>query len=628
MRKGATAVDFRAVSRTFASPRVLFPWDSYGAAEFSTDCRKAMAAQQAHASSQRQAIGDRRNTLRRPTSTRAASSWVTSNDSYGNHTQHTLQGISAAGGRAPPRSKSVSRATAAERSQSTNFIIGAVSRVMTLNPDGSGQFARLSGLGSALEQCDGAFRERFATSVLPWMAELLNEAPTAFGAGLPLLTRLFCEPTATTPLLASVVLSERQVATLLVLGFFSLFPHRSEVRAAQVFGQGQRPVEMPSFNFGQLLGTDEPSAVAKVRCLLQYFDASARELGPGQHGASIEYLRLATGGAAIAECMRHGAPVPLARLDYLPGKPIEQCEGMAQADFSNEWLGGGALRYGCVQEEILFVTKPQLLVGMLLCERMGPHEAIAITGARQFSLTTGYASTFAFAGEYSAGQLPQVALPELPRWCLYPPAAGRQAAVKASFRDTVVVAFDAVDYSRMPASEQYRPERIEREVRKAMAAVEASQHAAGGLARAARGFATGGWGCGVFGGHHALKFCIQWVAASLAGCPQVAYCTPVVDVGAPLPRPLAKGWPMDGVEVLRDTFISAQPSAQRVMDRMLSFSYHMGASAVCGEEAFVQYLLDSAVSAASKRTAQPAKTEAQRTNAPRSGASGKNKHMY
>ena len=359
-------------------------------------------------------------------------------------------------------------------------VMGAMRRVMALNPDGANRSVRLSGLGSALEQCDVAFRERFASAVLPWMADLLDEAPAVFGAGLPLLTRLTSEPTAATPVLASVVLSERQVATLLVLGFFSLFPHRSEVRAAQVFGQGQRPVEMPSFNFGQLLGTDEPSAVAKVRCLLQYFDASARELGPGQHGAFIEYLRLATGGAAIAERMRNGAPVPLARLDYLAGKPIEQCEGMAQADFANEWLGGGALRYGCVQEEILFVIKPQLLVGMLLCERMGPHEAIAITGARQFSLTTGYAGTFAFAGEYSAGQLPQVALLELPRWCLYPPAASRQAAVKASLRDAVVVAFDAVDYSGLPASEQYRPERIEREVRKAMAAVEASQHAAGG----------------------------------------------------------------------------------------------------------------------------------------------------
>ena len=34
-----------------------------------------------------------------------------------------------------------------------------------------------------------------------------------------------------------------------------------------------------------------------------------------------------------------------------------------KADFANCWLGGGVLGSGCVQEEIMFVLYPELLVG-------------------------------------------------------------------------------------------------------------------------------------------------------------------------------------------------------------------------------------------------------------------------
>eukprot|EP00959_Pyramimonas_sp_CCMP1952_P311524 6519703-Pyramimonas_sp.AAC.1 len=39
----------------------------------------------------------------------------------------------------------------------------------------------------------------------------------------------------------------------------------------------------------------------------------------------------------------------------------------------------------CVQEEILFVLFPELLVGMLLCQRMNDREAVEIAGAERFN---------------------------------------------------------------------------------------------------------------------------------------------------------------------------------------------------------------------------------------------------
>ena len=49
---------------------------------------------------------------------------------------------------------------------------------------------------------------------------------------------------------------------------------------------------------------------------------------------------------------------------------IEQFIGDFKTDFANKYLGGGVLRTGCVQEEIMFALRPQLLVMTLLCQRM------------------------------------------------------------------------------------------------------------------------------------------------------------------------------------------------------------------------------------------------------------------
>merc|ERR1712232_233259 len=77
---------------------------------------------------------------------------------------------------------------------------------------------------------------------------------------------------------------------------------------------------------------------------------------------------------------------------------IEDSENNLQADFANQYLGGGALRGGNVQEEIRFAICPECFVGMLFCERLEDNEAIFITGTQQFSRYTGYGGSFRFDG--------------------------------------------------------------------------------------------------------------------------------------------------------------------------------------------------------------------------------------
>ena len=52
-------------------------------------------------------------------------------------------------------------------------------------------------------------------------------------------------------------------------------------------------------------------------------------------------------------------------------------------------------------EEILFLIKPELMVAMAIENRMADTEVICISGALQYSLVTGFGSSFEFAGDYN-----------------------------------------------------------------------------------------------------------------------------------------------------------------------------------------------------------------------------------
>lgn len=54
----------------------------------------------------------------------------------------------------------------------------------------------------------------------------------------------------------------------------------------------------------------------------------------------------------------------------------------AQVDFANCRLGGGALRTGCVQEEIQFFLHPELIVSRLFTEKLNDDEVMIIKGER------------------------------------------------------------------------------------------------------------------------------------------------------------------------------------------------------------------------------------------------------
>ncbi|PFH37805.1 poly(ADP-ribose) glycohydrolase [Besnoitia besnoiti] len=89
--------------------------------------------------------------------------------------------------------------------------------------------------------------------------------------------------------------------------------------------------------------------------------------------------------------------LPLLELREKPeaGRGIDDSVDLeVMADFANQWIGGGALYRGCVQEEIFFATHPELLLLCLFQQRLSVNESCAMAGAMKFSRYAGYAETF------------------------------------------------------------------------------------------------------------------------------------------------------------------------------------------------------------------------------------------
>ncbi|XP_067948934.1 uncharacterized protein [Watersipora subatra] len=176
-----------------------------------------------------------------------------------------------------------------------------------------------------------------------------------------------------------------------------------------------------------------------------------------------------------------------------------------QTDFANEYIGGGTLSGGRVQEEIMFCACPELQVSMLFMERMKKNESIQMKGFQPFSKYTGYSDSLEYAGPWE----------------------------KEISRDddgtpqTYVTAIDAIPFGA-DYRKQYKPAFILRDLNKAYVGMHQPQPISTNKTSSQvhkRAVATGNWGCGVFGGDPQLKSLLLHIAATKAQCEKVIYYT-------------------------------------------------------------------------------------------------------
>lgn len=327
-------------------------------------------------------------------------------------------------------------------------------------------------------------KSHFIRRVFPWMLDLVKIGPTTL-IDVPLLR---------SGTNAEVLLSHKQVATLLVCSFFSLFMYPKQF--SDRFWCLDRKKRFPSPNMCQMLSARAtPSQVSKAYALVLYFATIFEK--------DDEYLN----GHYLSFTRKFCPDIPSFETSVVPLQPISLTNGLIedntealQVIFANKLIGGGVLRKGCVQEEIRLIVSTELLAALTFSEELGDDEALFCDGALQYVSYTGYSKTFCVQGKCSK-QVRETSFP----------------GCEKKIIESSVVWMDAVCFRQMEKDAQYAQSFIRREMKKAYICFGGSSRWASLRPKAP--VATGNWGCGAFCGDPQLKLLIQWCAASECGHP-------------------------------------------------------------------------------------------------------------
>ncbi|KAL7059132.1 hypothetical protein AAHC03_013892 [Spirometra sp. Aus1] len=308
----------------------------------------------------------------------------------------------------------------------------------------------------------------------------------------------------------SLSLSQLQIACLLANAFYCTFPQRTSTDSKSEYRN------FPTINFISLFCTSTARTagtlaspgrmekgkassikVEKIICLLHYFSRVLGEDGPPTGVVTFSRRCLDKPPDFESSELLIGS-VPFGTSSSCL---IEDADGNnIHVDFANRFLGGGVLRWGCVQEEIMCVIKPEMLIGRLFLESLLPHEAVLVLGAERFSTYTGYSGSFKWTGDFREAD-----------HCESRDAEGRWKRV------TTVI--DAVRFTNPRV--QFEKPFIQRELNKAYIGFT---DIAAPYQRLPATVVSGHWGCGAYRGNKALKALIQLMACAQAG-KALAYST-------------------------------------------------------------------------------------------------------
>lgn len=305
-------------------------------------------------------------------------------------------------------------------------------------------------------------------NLFPKIAALALMLPCFVRKAIPLLQRGHT---------SSITLSQVQIACLLANAFFCTFPHRNTMSRYSEYGN------YPSINFSSLFGEGSQRKNEKLKAILHYFYVVTND--DTKPKGLVTFERRCLRSTDIPDWKRCDKLMP--KLHVTSQGSIEtEGVGMLQIDFASKWVGGGVLNNGLVQEEILFLINPELIVARLFTEKLEDNECLLITGSQQFSRYSGFSDHFKWVGPNEDLDLKRDEWSRLQRQ---------------------IVAIDATHFRNR--EEQYNMTRVERDLNKAYCGFKGHGHDEPDIA-------TGNWGCGAFNGDPQLKALIQLMAVAEA----------------------------------------------------------------------------------------------------------------
>ncbi|XP_071321510.1 poly(ADP-ribose) glycohydrolase isoform X5 [Trachinotus anak] len=309
--------------------------------------------------------------------------------------------------------------------------------------------------------------ENYFSTLFPKIAALALRLPDVVMKAIPLLKK---------GQTATITLSQVQISCLLANAFFCTFPHRNTSSPnAEYHGY-------PTINFNGLFGNWVERKKEKLRAIMHYFKVVTDEKTAPRGLVTFERRHLRDADLPNWRSCKE----KLHKLHVTSHGSIEtEGTGMLQVDFAASRIGGGVLGSGLVQEEILFLINPELIVSRLFTEKLADSECLIITGSQQFSTYSGFRDTFEWAG-------PHMESVKRDEW----------ARLKRQ-----ILAIDALHFKHV--RDQYKMINVTRELNKAFCGFMGDENNEPDIA-------TGKWGCGAFNGDPQLKAVIQLMAAAKA----------------------------------------------------------------------------------------------------------------
>jgi len=217
--------------------------------------------------------------------------------------------------------------------------------------------------------------------------------------------------------------------------------------------------------------------IHKIKCIFTYLERILNENPQGNVIFERVFLQGTHNEDTWADCDE-----TITSAEIIVKGSIEDTKDALQVVFSDKELGDQVLQLPTTQQQIMSLIHPELLLTILLFEKLQKEETVRVYGAGRYSNYKGYGDSFEFVEAYKEEK-------------------------HEIERQHVIM--DAEKYTSKQGASQFAASWVLREINKAYSGFIQEEDKG-------RKVATGKWGCGVFKGNPQLKFIIQWLAASRA----------------------------------------------------------------------------------------------------------------
>ena len=220
-------------------------------------------------------------------------------------------------------------------------------------------------------------QERFVNKIIPMMQSLLKNAPRVFKQ-VHVLKQLVN---------TNVALTRTQCATLIVCMWFEIFRY-------DYVGENASIKLMPYVTFAHIFENNNMFAFA---CLINYFDRVCDELNTDKfNNREVIFKRKCVQSNIISSL-----DTPLPEISLGDGF-VDDSPSHVHCISASASLGGVDLLAGSpTVEHVVLLTRPECLVGTLLCARLLPGETLTVFGAEKMAIHRGIGSSVIFVSNYA-----------------------------------------------------------------------------------------------------------------------------------------------------------------------------------------------------------------------------------